>query len=98
MRQFIPMRRVLAVATLGALFWAAPASWAAAPPEAASCIACHGANGMGNTAAGYPRLAGLPEQYLADQLRYFADGARNNAIMSGMAKPLTPAQVTTLAT
>ncbi|OYV31167.1 MAG: cytochrome c4 [Thiomonas sp. 20-64-9] len=98
MRQFIPMRRVLAVATLGALFWAAPSSWAAAPPEAASCIACHGAGGMGNAAAGYPRLAGLPEQYLADQLRYFADGARNNAIMSGMAKPLSAAQVTALAT
>ncbi|MDD4885912.1 MAG: c-type cytochrome [Thiomonas sp.] len=98
MRQFSTKRRPLAWAVLGGLLLAAPASWAAAPPEAATCIACHGADGMGNAAAGYPRLAGLPEKYLADQLRYFADGTRNNAIMSGMAKPLTPAQVTALAT
>ncbi|WP_449371115.1 c-type cytochrome [Thiomonas sp.] len=97
MHQIISMRRALATATLGALFWAAPASWAAAPPEAASCIACHGADGMGNAAAGYPRLAGLPQQYLADQLHAFASGKRNNAIMSGMARPLSAAQITTLA-
>jgi cytochrome c553 len=52
---------------------------------------------MGNAAAGYPRLAGLPARYLAEQLRDFADGTRNNAIMAGMAKPLTAAQITALA-
>ena len=97
MRQPKTMSRPLALVMLGGLFAAAPASRAAAPPEAASCIACHGADGMGNAAAGYPRLAGLPEQYLADQLRHFADGTRNNAIMSGMAKPLSAAQVGALA-
>lgn len=98
MRRFKSKRRPQAWAILGSLLLAAPSSWAASPPEAASCIACHGAGGMGNAAAGYPRLAGLPENYLADQLRYFADGTRNNAIMSGMAKPLTAMQVTALAT
>lgn len=98
MRQFNKMMsRALALTMLGGLFAAAPASAATAPPEAASCIACHGADGMGNAAAGYPRLAGLPEQYLAEQLRHFADGTRDNAIMSGMAKPLSAAQIGALA-
>ncbi len=90
-----PVRAVMSLAMLGGLFLsAAPTASAAAPPEAASCAACHGADGMGNAAAGYPRLAGLPAQYLADQLHHFADGSRANAIMSGMAKPLNAAQVT----
>jgi cytochrome c553 len=89
-------RWVWAAAVVGSVC-ALPAGWAAAPPEAASCAACHGADGMGNAAAGYPRLAGLPRQYLADQLRYFADGTRNNAVMAGMAKPLTAAQIHALA-
>ncbi|MGC8703455.1 MAG: c-type cytochrome [Thiomonas sp.] len=97
MRQCLTKRRPPTWAIVGGFLLAAPVSWAAAPPEAASCIACHGADGMGNAAAGYPRLAGLPAQYLADQLNYFADGTRNNAIMSGMAKPLTATQVTALA-
>ncbi|HQS03417.1 MAG: cytochrome c4 [Halothiobacillus sp. 24-54-40] len=70
---------------------------AAPPPEAASCAACHGAQGDGLPAANYPRLAGLPAHYIAEQLKYFADGTRQNAIMAGMAKPLTPAQITILA-
>lgn len=94
MRQFKTMHRSLALAML---FGAASASWAAAPPEAASCIACHGADGMGNAAVGYPRLAGLPATYIADQLHYFGDGMRRNAIMSGMVKSLSAAQVTALA-
>jgi cytochrome c553 len=100
MRRFQSNRGLRSWAVVSGLFGsllAAPMSWAAAPPEAASCIACHGADGMANAAAGYPRLAGLPAQYLADQLHYFADGTRNNAIMSGMAKPLTAVQVTALA-
>ena len=96
MRNFDMPRRALVAVLLGGSL-AAPQSWAAAPPEAASCAACHGAEGMGNAAAGYPRLAGLPAQYLAAQLRYFADGTRSNAIMAGMAKPLSAAQVDALA-
>lgn len=70
---------------------------AAPPPEAASCAACHGAQGAGLAAANYPRLAGLPASYLAEQLHLFASGQRQNAIMSGMAKPLSAAQIKTLA-
>lgn len=73
------------------------AALAAPPPQAASCAACHGAQGEGNPAANYPRLAGLPAAYLAEQLHLFASGKRQNAIMSGMAKPLSAADIKTLA-
>ncbi|HEV3427283.1 MAG TPA: c-type cytochrome [Paraburkholderia sp.] len=51
-----------------------------------ACISCHGANGEGNAAAGFPRLAGLSETYLAAQLTAFADGTRENSIMQPFAK------------
>jgi cytochrome c553 len=37
-----------------------------------ACVACHGANGEGNFAASYPRLAGLHPGYIAKQLQDFA--------------------------
>lgn len=51
-----------------------------------ACISCHGANGEGNAAAGFPRLAGVSEPYLAAQLAAFADGTRENSIMQPFAK------------
>ena len=42
----------------------------------AVCSACHGANGLGNTALGAPRLAGMPIAYLSRQFRSFRDGQR----------------------
>ncbi|MCS6474378.1 c-type cytochrome, partial [Burkholderia thailandensis] len=42
----------------------------------AACIGCHGAQGEGNAAAGFPRLAGTNAAYLAAQLAAFADGSR----------------------
>lgn len=77
------------------LLWSA-ASVAEAPPQASSCAACHGAQGQGLPAANYPRLAGLPAEYLAEQLRHFANGKRQNAIMSGMAKPLSAQDIQVL--
>ncbi|MDD3576734.1 MAG: c-type cytochrome [Halothiobacillus sp.] len=87
---FWPACGVILTATSGAV-------WAAPPPEAASCAACHGAQGEGMAAAHYPRLAGMPADYLAEQLHLFASGQRQNAIMSGMAKPLSAEQIKTLA-
>ncbi len=81
-----------AVLGAGLIFWSV-GSWAAPPPQAASCAACHGAEGQGLPAANYPRLAGLPAAYLAEQLQHFADGTRQNAIMAGMAKPLSAADI-----
>lgn len=56
---------------------------------AAACASCHGAKGEGNPAAGFPRLAGLPQGYLSAQLEYFANGSRQNAVMAPVAKQLT---------
>lgn len=47
------------------------------------CSKCHGAAGQGGKAGEYPRLAGLPEGYIAAQLRAFRDRIRRN-------KPMIP--------
>lgn len=56
---------------------------------APACTICHGARGEGNGALQAPRLAGVGEAYLAEQLAAFAGGARVNPIMSPVAKLLT---------
>ncbi len=57
------------------------------------CVACHGADGN-SAASANPNLAGQVEEYIYKQLKNFksVDGkpaARNNAIMGGMAAPLS---------
>lgn len=57
------------------------------------CVACHGADGNSMVSAN-PHLAGQVEEYIVKQLKNFkaTDGkpaARNNAIMAGMAAPLS---------
>ena len=59
---------------------------------AAACVACHGAKGEGNAAAGFPRLAGLPAAYLAAQLDHFAADRRKNPVMGPVAKQLGAAE------
>lgn len=56
---------------------------------ALACATCHGANGIGQGAANFVRLAGLNEAYLAKQLRDFASGARDNPVMKPIASALT---------
>lgn len=87
------------LAVLAVLF--ATSAFAAGPPDAASiakqgngkgavaCSSCHGADGGGQAAAGFPRLAGLDAAYLQRQLDSFADGTRDNAVMAPMAKALS---------
>jgi cytochrome c553 len=53
-----------------------------------SCAACHGAHGEGTPGAGFPRLAGQTADYLAAQLRGFADGSRKNAVMHMLSRSL----------
>jgi cytochrome c553 len=53
-----------------------------------TCQACHGAHGEGVPATGGPRLAGQTADYLAAQLRAYADGSRANPIMVSIAKSL----------
>ena len=56
------------------------------------CQACHGAHGEGVPATGGPRLAGQTADYLAAQLRAYADGSRANPIMAAIAKALDAGQ------
>lgn len=58
----------------------------------APCMACHAADGGGQAAAGFPRLAGLPQAYLRKQLDDFAQGVRVNATMQPVASGLTDAE------
>lgn len=57
-----------------------------------ACSTCHGQSGEGNSAAGFPRLAGLPETYLAAQLDELATGVRQNSVMESVAKSLSVQQ------
>lgn len=93
-----PLQLPALVATLALLAWpmtAAHAVDAATITQegngkgAAPCMACHGSDGGGQAAAGYPRLAGLDAAYLQKQLDDFASGARNNPVMQPTATALS---------
>ncbi|RUL73637.1 c-type cytochrome [Dyella choica] len=58
----------------------------------APCMACHAADGSGQSAAGFPRLAGLSPTYLRKQLDDFANGSRTNATMQPVASGLSDAE------
>lgn len=62
-------------------------------PGAMPCVACHGADGLGMAAAGFPRLAGLPAAYLRKQLEDFKRASRSNPVMQPVAKALTDAEI-----
>jgi cytochrome c553 len=63
----------------------------------ASCFGCHGPAGLGNDPAGYPRLAGQHADYIATQLRSFAEGGRVNdgeaRTMRGIAERLNENEI-----
>lgn len=61
--------------------------------QIAACAGCHGAQGEGNVSTGFPAIAGQSPAYLAHQLRAYADGSRNNAVMGPIAKGLTPQDI-----
>lgn len=65
-----------------------------------ACDSCHGAGGVGRP-PGFPRLAGQPAQYLADQLNDWRKGSRNESnlhLMQGIAEKLSPAQIKAVTT
>ena len=67
---------------------AKPGDATAGQAKAAACGACHGMDGN-STDGQYPKLAGQHEMYVAHQLHNFKSGSRQNAIMQGMAAPLS---------
>lgn len=62
-------------------------------PGAMPCVACHGADGMGMAAAGFPRLAGLPAAYISKQLEDFKNASRASTVMRPLAIALTEAEI-----
>ena len=69
-----------------------------------ACTACHGPDGRGNLAAGYPALRAQQSVYVVKQLNDYASGARytggnvptsdpNAVMMFTIAKQLTPEQI-----
>ncbi len=64
--------------------------------KAAQCQACHGLDGMSKLPEA-PNLAGQTEEYLAKSLNDFRSGARQNELMSVVAKGLSDADIANLA-
>lgn len=42
----------------------------------AACMACHAPDGSGNAPAGFPRLAGMSNEYFVDQMKAYREGNR----------------------
>ena len=67
-----------------------------APAAAAVCQACHGPTGVGILPE-YPTLSGQHPDYLAQALKAYRSGARQNAIMQGFASTLKDSDIEALA-
>lgn len=64
--------------------------------KAATCMACHGADGNSANPE-WPNLAGQHESYTVAQLEAFKNGKRQNALMSPMAAGLSEQDMADLA-
>jgi|GEM_PF-835264 len=69
---------------------------AAGKTKSATCLACHGADGVG-TSPLFPNLNGQKPEYLARQLKAFRDGQRQDATMAPMAMALSDQDIADLA-
>ncbi|MEO6748980.1 MAG: c-type cytochrome [Casimicrobiaceae bacterium] len=79
-----------------ALAGVAHAQDAAAPPKAATCVACHGPNGNSVSGA-FPVLAGQTMRYLYVELKDFQAKRRNDPIMSPQVEGMTQDEMMALA-
>jgi cytochrome c553 len=93
------MKRMLTlviVASLGAVATAeAAGDVAAGKAKAAPCVGCHGANGQG--VPPNPALKGKTEDELAQAMKDYKSGKRDNAVMKTFAAPLNDQDIANLA-
>src|SRR3984893_936936 len=94
------MKRLLILAaTISGVLVAASAlpapSVEAGATKAATCQACHGANGN-STNPEWPSLAGIGADYIAEQLNNFKTGKRASPVMMPMTANLTAADMADL--
>jgi cytochrome c553 len=81
----------------------AGSAWAQTPDAlyaqglAASCTQCHGTQGRAAIGSSVPAIAGMPRDYLAEQLRAFKAGTRPATVMHQLAKGYNDAQIDQLA-
>ena len=75
---------------------AAAADLAAGAAKAQACFACHGPQGVSQTAQ-TPSLAGQPDGFLQWQLVFFRSGVRKNPVMQPMAAGLSDDDIRNLA-
>lgn len=66
-------------------------------PQALPCITCHGIEGLGLAAAGYPNITGMSADYLTKQLYDFKEGHRSHAIMDSIATALNDDEIESVA-
>lgn len=64
--------------------------------KAAACASCHGVAGVSSNPA-WPSLAGQQRAYLVNALQAYKTGAREDPVMTGLAKSLSAADVADLA-
>jgi sulfide dehydrogenase cytochrome subunit len=62
---------------------------------AAACAGCHGTNGQSQP--GMPPLAGMPREYVSQQLKEFRDGKRPSTVMQKIARGYTDEQINLIA-
>lgn len=60
---------------------------------AATCANCHGTDGRTVQGSAVPSLAGMPKDYMVQQMKAFQNGTRPATVMHQLAKGLTDAQI-----
>lgn len=58
-----------------------------------ACARCHAFDGTADGSGAFPKLSGIPAYYLGKQLRDFASGSRADAIMSAIARKMSPEDI-----
>jgi len=95
-RWFASLLIVLCVALCLASGSASAGDAKAGEQKAATCAACHGADGVSSIPTN-PILAGQYASYLEFALKSYRDGSRQNAIMAGFASQLSDEDIADLA-
>lgn len=92
-----PSLSIVALAlAIGATSAQASGDAAEGEKKAATCAACHGANGVSQIPTN-PILAGQYPSYLQQALKDYRSGSRQSAIMAGFASQLSDQDISDLA-
>jgi len=94
MKNLVAITMAAAVFGLSANVHAADAN--AGKTKAAGCTSCHGLTGISGNAM-YPNLAGQKDVYLVKSIKDYRDGKRKDAMMEGMVKGMSDADVADIA-